>query len=82
MAWQPQVADAVAAGRDRKRRAVAGRFLDGALQGTALVVGTARPQPELGGIDAERADRRGRSTCGVSKRRLPLRCRERESDDE
>ena len=57
---QLQIADAIAAGRDRERHAVAGGFVDGALERAALVVGAAGAQPELRGVNAERADRRGR----------------------
>ena len=61
---QPEIADAVDARRERKRGARVRRGLDGALQGAALVVGTAGAQPELRAVEPEGRDRRRCSgTC-------------------
>ena len=56
---QPDIPDAIVAGRDRQRLPRARGFIDGALQRLALIVVTARTQPKMGGVDAEAADRRG-----------------------
>src|SRR3954469_17572333 len=59
-----QVARAVNAWRDGERGARAGGFVDGALQRAALVVGAARAQAELAGVNAKRGNwRRSRRRC-------------------
>ena len=63
-------ADAIGAGRDGERAAAARGLVDGALQRAALVVGGARAQAELRGVDAERANggRAGAALRGDARR--------------